>query len=77
MNNYGFDKEAYAAFMEAATEHYDFTTCQRPDGSYYGTGGTCRKGTQATKPDEKPKSKKCCGGKSGVCLLYTSPSPRD
>ena len=23
MNNYGFDEEAYAAFMEAATEKYD------------------------------------------------------
>ena len=25
---------------------FDFSTCQRPDGSYYGTGGTCRKGTE-------------------------------
>ena len=25
---------------------YDFTRCQRPDGSTYGTGGRCRKGTQ-------------------------------
>jgi len=25
---------------------YDFVTCQRPDGSTYGTAGTCRKGVQ-------------------------------
>lgn len=25
---------------------YDFVTCQRPDGSTYGTSGTCRKGVQ-------------------------------
>ena len=32
-----------ADFSEGET--YDFTTCIRPDGSAYGTGGTCRKGT--------------------------------
>ena len=25
---------------------YDFTTCIRPDGSAYGTGGKCRKGSE-------------------------------
>lgn len=25
---------------------WDFTRCQRPDGTYYGTSGTCRKGDQ-------------------------------
>lgn len=25
---------------------YDFTRCQRPDGSYYGTGGVCRSGAK-------------------------------
>jgi hypothetical protein len=25
-------------------ETMDFTRCQRPDGSFYGTGGQCRKG---------------------------------
>jgi hypothetical protein len=25
---------------------YDFTSCQRPNGTVYGTGGTCRKGTE-------------------------------
>jgi hypothetical protein len=25
---------------------YEFTTCQRPNGTVYGTAGTCRKGTE-------------------------------
>lgn len=32
-------------FSEASGQSYfDFARCQRPDGSYYGTSGTCRKG---------------------------------
>ena len=31
---------------------YDFTTCERPNGSRYGTGGKCRKGTEVS-DDEK------------------------
>ena len=34
------------SFNEAAQEAWDFARCQRPDGTYYGTGGTCRKGSQ-------------------------------
>ena len=39
---------------------YDFTTCIRSDGSAYGTGGTCRKGTEGEAKKEsaaeaKPK----------------------
>lgn len=34
---------------------YDFARCQRPDGSYYGTSGKCRKGTEAD-PKEKSNS---------------------
>lgn len=39
----------------------DFARCQRPDGSYYGTGGKCRKGTEVgdkEKPAKKAKAKK-------------------
>ena len=52
-----FKPEAYAAFEEAALEKYDFQTCQRSDGSYYGTGGTCRKGSpvKGKAPDKKEK----------------------
>ena len=31
--------------LERFHEEYDFARCQRPDGSYYGTSGVCRKGT--------------------------------
>lgn len=41
---------------------FDFTRCQRSDGSYYGTGGQCRKGTEAPKPEKEKKSKKEKGG---------------
>ena len=34
------------SFNESAQEAWDFARCQRPDGTYYGTGGTCRKGSQ-------------------------------
>ena len=39
--------------LETFRENYDFTTCQRADGSYYGTGGQCRKGTEATLPKKE------------------------
>jgi hypothetical protein len=52
----GFTEEALAAYQKALAEQagtdfaegdsYDFTTCIRPDGSAYGTGGTCRKGSK-------------------------------
>ena len=54
---------------------YDFARCQRPDGSYYGTSGQCRKGTQtgakekaapkakaAPKTKAEPKAKAAAGG---------------
>lgn len=34
-----------AAMLDGA---YDFTTCERPNGSRYGTGGKCRKGTEVS-----------------------------
>lgn len=39
---------------------YDFTTCERPNGSRYGTGGKCRKGTEVNDdltPEEKIQAK--------------------
>lgn len=51
-----FSEEALRAYSELAAEKqgldfaegdsYDFTRCVRPDGSTYGTGGRCRKGTE-------------------------------
>jgi len=44
-------------FSEAQV--YDFTRCVRPDGSAYGTGGKCRKGTREDKTEEpKPRKKR-------------------
>ena len=37
-------------------EAYDFARCQRPDGSYYGTGGVCRKGTPVDAKEKKSKA---------------------
>ena len=39
-----WEQEAWA-YSEG---NYDFTVCQRKDGSLYGTGGKCRKGTEVS-----------------------------
>jgi len=47
-----FSPEAIETFTKAVGEEnfseglFDFTTCERSDGSLYGTSGHCRKGTQ-------------------------------
>jgi hypothetical protein len=53
----GFSEEALQLFQLAASEQayefsegeetYDFTRCMRPDGTFYGTGGKCKKGSDA------------------------------
>lgn len=35
---------------------WEFTRCQRANGTYYGTGGVCRKGVQADKAEEVKKA---------------------
>jgi hypothetical protein len=61
-----FNQKSLELFQEAMSESmfsdfseggfYDFTTCIRPDGSAYGTGGKCRKGTEGkAKEKEAPK----------------------
>jgi hypothetical protein len=48
----------YGSFNEEANEVWDFVRCQRPDGSYYGTAGKCRSGTEvAAKLAKVPKEK--------------------
>lgn len=42
---------------ELAHEMWEFRTCQRRDGSYYGTAGQCRKGTETDVKEEKSKAK--------------------
>jgi hypothetical protein len=42
-------------FSETANEGYmDFARCQRADGSFYGTGGQCRKGKESGAKEEEP-----------------------
>ena len=41
-NSYDFGEPSGGGFIDT---HFDFARCQRPDGSFYGTGGQCRKGT--------------------------------
>ena len=50
-------------FHEQSVDLYDFVTCIRGDGSYYGNGGTkCVKGTKATMKDLKAEKKKAKAG---------------
>jgi len=38
------------SFAEGEDETLDFTRCERPNGTAYGTGGKCRKGTESKAP---------------------------
>ena len=61
-NTFGqFNKKAIHTFSEEMAERFDFTRCQRPDGTYYGTGGQCRKGAQVG-PKEIAALKKAAAG---------------
>ena len=42
-------------FHEKALSAYDFARCQRPDGTYYGTGGQCRKGIEVGAREKETK----------------------
>lgn len=64
----GFNEEAEAKFNELALDKYDFRRCERSDGSFYGTNGECRKGSNAGDKQEEPKkarAKKADSGSSG------------
>lgn len=55
-----FTDENLAAFREAYSEVHDFARCQRPDGTFYGTSGVCRKGSQVgakERPEKKGRKK--------------------
>ena len=56
-----FSDDALAEFHEAMAERFDFARCQRPDGTFYGTGGQCRKGAQVG-PKEIAALKKAAKG---------------
>jgi hypothetical protein len=52
--------EFTATFFEATLEVLDFARCQRADGTFYGTGGQCRKGKEVGEREraEKLQAKK-------------------
>ena len=48
--------DSYDENAQNFAEAYDFTTCERPDGSKYGTSGQCRKGKESSPGSEdRPK----------------------
>ena len=49
---------AFESFSELAQDALDFARCQRPDGSFYGTGGQCRKGALVDPREKKEKKAK-------------------
>jgi hypothetical protein len=61
----GFSEEALLLFQLAASERaydfseegevYDFTRCMRPNGTYYGTRGQCKSGSQSGPAEVKEK----------------------
>ncbi len=53
---------AFQDFNEPAQETLDFARCQRPDGSFYGTSGQCRKGAPAGAKEKEAASAKGGGG---------------
>ncbi len=55
-------------------EVYDFARCMRPDGSFYGTRGTCKKGSPAgEKEAEAPKAPRAPKAAGGRKRQETSP----
>ena len=75
-NHFGqFNRKAEEAFNEAALDKYDFSTCQRPDGSKYGSRGRCIKGSETSpaSKDDKKSSSKASGGGGDVAI---APAPK-
>ena len=73
-NSFGqFSEETLAQFAE----EYSFRTCQRGDGSYYGTGGQCRKGTETTKPEEKESFAKTRSNLQKAADAYTADGTKE
>jgi len=66
-------------FSESTVDYVDFARCQRPDGSYYGTSGQCRKGkeTSAKSKDEVGTGKPSGKIKSGGLGEMTIKTPAD
>jgi hypothetical protein len=66
-NQGGFSEEAFEKYQRLLSEKegvefsegetYDFTRCMRPNGTFYGTRGKCKKGSETgAKEPEAPKA---------------------
>jgi hypothetical protein len=55
----------YGSFSQKALELWEFVRCQRPNGTFYGTSGTCRSGSKVGPADRKLSGKYLGGGKEG------------
>lgn len=55
----------YGSFSQQALELWEFVRCQRPNGTFYGTSGTCRSGSKVGPADRKLSGKYLGGGKEG------------
>ena len=60
------------SFNEEAQAVWDFVRCQRADGTFYGTSGTCRKGTKTGAKEKEPAK----GRKSKVKEALTKATPK-
>ena len=56
---------AFESFSESAQDALDFARCQRPDGSFYGTGGQCRKGSPTGAKEKEAKAAKSASEAAG------------
>lgn len=65
---YGED-QGYDARARNFSEAYDYTTCERPDGSKYGTSGQCRKGKEVSPESLGVKAPKGGAGPMGSSAL--------
>lgn len=60
LRSMGYSEDVASEVAAMLNGSYDFTTCERSNGSRYGTGGKCRKGTEVS-DDENDVMKQLAG----------------
>ena len=63
LNSLGFSEESVRSVNEILSGNFDFTLCQRPNGSLYGTSGKCRKGSEVNPKESRPGTSSGGGSK--------------
>lgn len=56
----------YGSFDDKALDAWDFARCQRKDGTYYGTSGKCRKGSEVGAKEVKEAQPKTRRGRKAL-----------